>query len=107
MAEACRVFGTPVTGGNVSFYNETRGKAIYPTPVIGMLGVLEDVERRLAAGFRNQHSAIVLLGGRAPARDGLERTFSSSEYAVRLRGIASGEPPAIDRKSTRLNSSHS
>ena len=96
MAEACRVFGTPVTGGNVSFYNETRGKAIYPTPVIGMLGVLEDVERRLAAGFRNQHSAIVLLGGRAPARDGLERTFSSSEYAVRLRGIASGEPPAID-----------
>jgi phosphoribosylformylglycinamidine synthase len=96
MAEACRVFGTPVTGGNVSFYNETRGKAIYPTPVIGMLGVLDDVERRVAAGFTAQHSAIVLLGGRAPVPDGLERTFSSSEYAVRLRGVVGGEPPAID-----------
>jgi len=96
MAEACRVFGTPVTGGNVSFYNETRGKAIYPTPVIGMLGVLEDVERRVASGFQRAGSAVVLLGGRTPERQGLERTFSSSEYAVRLRSIVGGEPPALD-----------
>ena len=96
MAEACRVFGTPVTGGNVSFYNETRGKAIYPTPVIGMLGLLEDVEARIGNGFRRPGNAIVLLGGRTTERQGLERTFSSSEYAVRLRGVVVGAPPEID-----------
>ena len=96
MAEACRVFGTPVTGGNVSFYNETRGKAIYPTPVIGMLGLLEDVEARIGSGFRRSGSTIVLLGGRTPERQGLERTFSSSEHAVRLRGVVAGAPPEID-----------
>ncbi len=96
MAEACRAFGTPVTGGNVSFYNETRGKSIYPTPVIGMLGVLDNVEKAIPAGFRRAGSALVLLGGAEPARDTLEKTFSSSEYALRIHAIAAGEPPAID-----------
>ncbi len=96
MAEACRAFGTPVTGGNVSFYNETRGKSIYPTPVIGMLGVLDDVEKSAPAGFRRAGSALVLLGGAEPTRGGLEKTFSSSEYALRIHGLAAGEPPAID-----------
>ncbi len=96
MAEACRAFGTPVTGGNVSFYNETRGKSIYPTPVIGMLGVLDDVEEAVPAGFRRTGSALVLLGGTEPVRDNLEKTFSSSEYALRIHGVAAGDPPAID-----------
>ncbi|HXE75268.1 MAG TPA: phosphoribosylformylglycinamidine synthase subunit PurL [Candidatus Xenobia bacterium] len=96
MAEACRAFDTPVTGGNVSFYNETRGKSIHPTPVIGMLGVLEDVGKAVPAGFRRAGNALVLLGGAETARDTLEKTFSSSEYALRIHGLAAGEPPAID-----------
>ncbi|MGH9862254.1 MAG: phosphoribosylformylglycinamidine synthase subunit PurL, partial [Candidatus Acidiferrales bacterium] len=96
LAEACRVFGTPVTGGNVSFYNETRGKAIYPTPVIGMLGVLEDVERALRAGFRRPANTIVLIGRQPVERQNLEETFSSSEYARTIAGAAAGVPPAID-----------
>ena len=96
MAEACRVLGTPVTGGNVSFYNETRGKAIYPTPVIGMLGVLEDVERALRMGFTRPGNVIVLLGARTSAREGLETTFSSSEYARVVRGVVAGRPPEIE-----------
>jgi phosphoribosylformylglycinamidine synthase len=96
MAEACRVFGTPVTGGNVSFYNETRGKAIYPTPVIGMLGVLEDVERAVGMGFRDAASAIVLLGARALARESLEETFASSEYARCIYNVVGGAPPELD-----------
>jgi phosphoribosylformylglycinamidine synthase len=96
MAEACRVFATPVTGGNVSFYNETRGKAIFPTPVIGMLGVLDDAERALHMGFCRPGNVIVLLGPSASTREGLETTFSSSEFARVLRGVLGGRPPEID-----------
>jgi len=96
VAEACCAFGTPVTGGNVSFYNETRGKAIYPTPVIGMLGVLDDVERALRMSFRRPGNVIVLLGGRASAREEFETTFSSSEYARVIHGVVAGRPPEID-----------
>src|SRR5271170_743780 len=58
IAEACRVLETPITGGNVSFYNETLGKAIYPTPVLGVLGLLEDAECALGSGFRNEGDLI-------------------------------------------------
>ncbi len=61
IAEACRALEIPITGGNVSFYNETLGKAIYPTPVLGVLGVLEDAECALGSGFRHEGDAIVLL----------------------------------------------
>jgi phosphoribosylformylglycinamidine synthase subunit PurL len=63
IAEACNALGTPITGGNVSFYNETLGKSIYPTPVIGMLGILDDVSRVLKIAFRNEGDLIVLLDG--------------------------------------------
>ncbi|MFB3153615.1 MAG: AIR synthase-related protein, partial [Candidatus Acidiferrales bacterium] len=96
MAEACRVFGTPVTGGNVSFYNETRGQGIHPTPVIGMLGLLDNVERALGSGFRAVGSAIVLLGGKSGVEHAPEPAFSSSEYARLIYGVTGGEPPAID-----------
>src|SRR5437773_6544324 len=61
--DACTALGTPITGGNVSFYNETLGKSIYPTPVIGVLGVLDDASRVLKIAFRGEGDAIVLLDG--------------------------------------------
>ena len=62
MAEACKYFETPVTGGNVSLYNETGGQAVYPTPVIGMVGILEDVSRALGHSFTQDGDLILLLG---------------------------------------------
>jgi phosphoribosylformylglycinamidine synthase subunit PurL len=104
VGEACIALGTPITGGNVSFYNETLGKSIYPTPVIGMLGVLEDASKVLKAAFRNEGDVLVLLDGsnsskagpQAPPRAGKRREFSSSEYSKTVGGIVSGEPPAIE-----------
>ena len=99
-----------ITGGNVSFYNETLGKSIYPTPVIGVLGILEDASRVMKIGFRAERDVIVLLDGAAalsgaqsatvgrhaePLR-GTEQEFSSSEYSKTIGGIVAGEPPAID-----------
>jgi phosphoribosylformylglycinamidine synthase len=98
MAEACRALAIPITGGNVSFYNETLGKPIYPTPVIGMLGVLDDVARAVGSGFRQKGSAIVLLGPMPTERADLERTFSTSQYAAVVRGVVGGEPPPPDLK---------
>jgi len=62
MAEACRVLGVPVVSGNVSLYNETQGQSIYPTPVVGALGLLEDVTRHATQGFKEEGDAVVLLG---------------------------------------------
>src|SRR5687767_3209104 len=62
IAEACRAFNTPVVSGNVSFYNETEGRGVLPTPVIGMLGLIEDVKRVIQPGFKNEGDVIALLG---------------------------------------------
>jgi phosphoribosylformylglycinamidine synthase len=104
LGEACVALGTPITGGNVSFYNETLRKSIYPTPVIGMLGILEDASKVLKVAFRNEGDLIVLLDGstsskagpQAPPRAGKQREFSSSEYSKTIGGIVAGEPPAIE-----------
>jgi phosphoribosylformylglycinamidine synthase len=103
---ACNELGTPITGGNVSFYNETLGKSIYPTPVIGILGMLDDASKVLKIAFREEGDLIVLLDGRSEARAShdsedneeslFRREFSSSEYSKTLAGIVAGEPPAID-----------
>jgi phosphoribosylformylglycinamidine synthase len=61
MTEACDFFGTPITGGNVSFYNETFGGDIYPTPVLGMVGLIEDISFVTASSFRDEGDAIVLV----------------------------------------------
>jgi phosphoribosylformylglycinamidine synthase subunit PurL len=102
IAEASAALGTPITGGNVSFYNETLGKSIYPTPVIGMLGTLDDVSRVLKMAFRNPGDVILLLDGsnNEAAAQGVRpaafsREFSSSEYAKTVAGIVAGEPPSI------------
>src|ERR1700739_2837130 len=63
IAEACAALGTPITGGNVSFYNETLGKSIYPPPVIGVLGILDDASRVLKIAFREPGDIVLLLDG--------------------------------------------
>ena len=62
MGEACRVLETPVTGGNVSLYNETKGSAVYPTPTIGMVGLVEDLTRLCSQHFKTETSSIFLGG---------------------------------------------
>jgi phosphoribosylformylglycinamidine synthase len=97
ISEACTALGTPITGGNVSFYNETLGKSIYPTPVIGVLGVLEDATRATAIGFREEGDVIVLLDGSSgedTKNSGIQ--FLSSEYAKLHGHSTDGQPPAID-----------
>jgi phosphoribosylformylglycinamidine synthase len=84
MAEACRAFDTPVISGNVSFYNETEGRGILPTPVIGMVGIIEDVRRIIQPGFKNEGDLIALLG---ETHDDL----SVSEYAATVEGRTTGE----------------
>jgi phosphoribosylformylglycinamidine synthase subunit PurL len=106
IGEACTALDTPITGGNVSFYNETLAKSIYPTPVIGVLGILEDASRTVKIAFRSAGDVIVLLDG-APAVSHSEHSegslhsspakeFSSSEYSKAVSSIVAGEPPMID-----------
>jgi phosphoribosylformylglycinamidine (FGAM) synthase-like enzyme len=84
MAEACLAFDTPVISGNVSFYNETEGRGILPTPVIGMVGIIEDVRRIIQPGFKLEGDIIALLG---ETHDDL----SISEYAATVEGRDTGE----------------
>ena len=88
MGEACRALGTPVTGGNVSFYNESADSAIWPTPVVGMLGLIEDYRNRVGAAFAPGH-AVYLLGETLGELGG-------TEYAEMILGTASGRPPSLD-----------
>lgn len=95
MAEACRVFETPVVSGNVSFYNETEGRGILPTPVIGMIGLVEDVRRVIQPGFKDEGDIIALLG--VTANDLLMSEYSVSVLGIRAEEIiASGRVPKLD-----------
>jgi phosphoribosylformylglycinamidine synthase len=89
MRDACLAFETPVTGGNVSFYNESGASAIWPTPVIGMLGVLADHRLRVPTGFERAGLSICLLGETFPELGG-------SEFAEVVLGVVAGRPPALD-----------
>jgi phosphoribosylformylglycinamidine synthase II len=105
IAEACRALGTPITGGNVSFYNETLGRPIYPTPVLGVLGILEDADCALGMAFQHEGDAILLLDGALSHasldEESQRREFSSSEYAKTIHGVVAGAPPAIDLSAER------
>jgi phosphoribosylformylglycinamidine synthase II len=90
MAQACGALGAPITGGNVSFYNQTGDLAVHPTPVIGVLGVLDDVASRVGSAFVAPSDLIVLVG--APTRPGL----GGSEYLWRVHGRIAGQPPRVD-----------
>jgi phosphoribosylformylglycinamidine synthase II len=99
IAEACTALETPITGGNVSFYNETLGRSIDPTPVLGVLGMIEDASRALGMAFRAEGDSILLFDGSASAEgapENPEKEFSSSEYARTIRGIEAGAPPAVN-----------
>ncbi|HVB87680.1 MAG TPA: AIR synthase related protein, partial [Candidatus Dormibacteraeota bacterium] len=98
IAEACSALGAPITGGNVSFYNETLGNPIYPTPILGVLGLIEEADCALGSGFRSEGDLILLLDGQSAAvSDEQQRIeFSSSEYAKTIHGTVAGAPPAID-----------
>jgi phosphoribosylformylglycinamidine synthase len=100
MAEACNALGTPVVSGNVSFYNETEGRGILPTPVIGMVGLVEDVRRVVQPGFKQTGDLIALLGITSD-------DLSISEYAATVltvsteQMIAAGRVPEIDLERER------
>lgn len=89
IGEACRVLETPVTGGNVSFYNESPGRAVYPTPTIGMLGVLDDIEHATTPWFKNEGDEIALLGTNLAEVGG-------SEYLHIVHDKVAGDCPQLD-----------
>jgi phosphoribosylformylglycinamidine synthase II len=90
MSEACEVFGTPVVSGNVSLYNETDKGAIYPTPTVGMVGVLEDVNRHASPDFKREGDLVVVIRGGSPV------SLDGSEYVEIVHGRVSGRPPRPD-----------
>jgi phosphoribosylformylglycinamidine synthase len=96
IAEACTALGTPITGGNVSLYNETKGEGIYPTPVIGVVGILEDVSKAVPADFQRAGDAILLVFAQDPIRNYSERDLGSSEFSRVVLGSSWGTPPSIN-----------
>jgi phosphoribosylformylglycinamidine synthase subunit PurL len=97
MTRACEELEVPITGGNVSFYNETLGEGIYPTPVVGVAGVIDEVEKTAGFEFRESGRAVLLLRGTEPG-DAIdaEAEFGSSEYAKEILGMVWGFPPALE-----------
>ncbi|MFL5565530.1 MAG: phosphoribosylformylglycinamidine synthase subunit PurL, partial [Gemmatimonadaceae bacterium] len=89
MGEACRALGTPVTGGNVSLYNESQSGAVYPTPVIGMIGLIDDLSHITRATFQQDGDAILLLGD-------IGGELGGSEYLASSHGRVIGAPPRCD-----------
>ncbi len=94
LADGCAALGIPVTGGNVSFYNQTGDRPILPTPVVGVLGVIDDVARRVRSGFTRDGDLVVLLG---ETRDEL----GGSEWAHVAHGHLGGRPPVVDLAAER------
>lgn len=89
MAEACRVLDTPVIGGNVSLYNENTTGSIYPTPVVGMVGLVEDTDHITTQGFKQEGDSILLLGV-------TKAELGGSEFQYAVHGVTEGRPPALD-----------
>jgi phosphoribosylformylglycinamidine synthase II len=94
LADGCLALGTPVTGGNVSFYNQTGGVPIQPTPVIGVLGVHDDVRRRTRSGFQDAGDSVLLLGS-------TRAEFGGSLWAWAVHRHLGGQPPAVDFEAER------
>lgn len=89
MGAACRKFNTPVTGGNVSFYNQNPDGPVYPTPTIGMVGIVEDMKNRMTLDFKEEGDIIVLLGQQM-------NDLGSSEYLNKIKGIQYSPAPFFD-----------
>jgi phosphoribosylformylglycinamidine synthase len=95
ISEVCNALNTPVTGGNVSFYNETAGRAIYPTPVIGMLGAMADASKALGIAFQAEGDVVYLLGRTDPT------DLGGSEFAKVINETVAGRPPKLDLTAER------
>jgi phosphoribosylformylglycinamidine synthase subunit PurL len=89
LSDACRYFGVPVISGNVSFYNESFGSPIYPTPTVGLVGLLDDVEKHATVAFKDDGDVVVLVGESLAELGG-------SEYLKLEHDLVSGRPPALD-----------
>ena len=89
MGAACRKFNTPVTGGNVSFYNQNPDGPVFPTPTIGMVGIVEDLKNRMTLDFKTAGDVIVLLGTQ-------RNDIGSSEYVNKIKGVAHSQAPYFD-----------
>jgi phosphoribosylformylglycinamidine synthase len=89
MSESCRVLETPVTGGNVSFYNEDPERKVYPTPVVGMIGLIEDIKFITTQWFKEEGDIIVLLGKN-------KEELGGTEYLKRVHNLVKGKPPVLD-----------
>jgi len=89
LGEACRALGTPIVSGNVSLYNDTNGVSIFPTPTIGMVGLLEDVEKHVTSWFKSAGDAVFVIGD-------LSGTLGASEYLSWIHGKTAGAPPSLD-----------
>jgi phosphoribosylformylglycinamidine synthase len=89
IAQACNMFHIPITGGNVSFYNETEGASVHPTPVIGVVGIIPDLTKAVSPGFKGEETPIVLLGEN-------REELGASEYLRFLFDQEKGQPPQID-----------
>jgi phosphoribosylformylglycinamidine synthase subunit PurL len=89
LAEGCRAFGIPVTGGNVSFYNDTEGVSIHPTPVLGIVGIIDDVRKAVSPGFKGPGDVVLLIGENAEELGG-------SEYLRVIHRLEAGAAPRID-----------
>jgi phosphoribosylformylglycinamidine synthase subunit PurL len=90
MSEACEVFGTPVVSGNVSLYNETDRGPIYPTPTVGMVGILENVDRYATPAFKREGDMVIVIGSGSPL------SLAGSDYLQIVHGRAAGKPPGPD-----------
>jgi phosphoribosylformylglycinamidine synthase II len=97
ITKACEELEIPITGGNVSFYNETLGEGIYPTPVLGVVGILDDVHKTAKMHFASPgHTIVLLRAGEAGDITDVESEFGSSEYAKEILGSLWGYPPQLD-----------
>ena len=105
IAEACTALGTPVTGGNVSLYNETKGEGIYPTPVIGIVGILDDVTKAVPSSFQNVGDAILLVQGPSAMQEWktaqAEQELGSTDFAKTVLGELWGRPHSLDLRDER------
>ena len=96
IAEACTALGTPVTGGNVSLYNETKGVGIYPTPVLGVVGIIDDATKAVPASFRKPGDAIFFLSAVRGEGRNAKQDMGATDFAKTVLGELWGAPPVLD-----------
>ncbi|QNI36729.1 phosphoribosylformylglycinamidine synthase subunit PurL [Edaphobacter albus] len=95
MSEACKALGTPITGGNVSLYNETKGVGIYPTPVVGIVGIIDDVTKAVPANFRKAGDTVLFLSALTGKDRNAKQDMGATDFAKTVLGELWGAPPVL------------